>query len=414
MAKKRITRRGFVGQSLVASATALSLKNTLGANDRPGIGIIGCGDRTKGSLLKDILEFQKETNVEVVAVCDTWKQMRSEAAQQVKTATGREPKQYTRYQDLLANRDVDAVVIATPEHQHCTQLIEATLAGKDAYVEKPLGMTMEEVNQAYDTVKKHKRIVQNGTQIRSLPQSRAAREFVASGGLGRIIKAGQGRNSYRPYWYQYAERRVEKSDVDWDGFLMMRPPRPFNAKQYAGWYGFREFCLGPHATQGLHFIDTVHYVTNVGCPRYAIAHFAQVLWEDGFTTPDSVEMIFEYPEGFVVRYGQFFGNSGGSYLNFYGTRGTIDGRNWRWDGEWPVIGSDSRAPDRLPDGTKLPPVEGVPHMKNFLQCLHTREEPIAPMEAGYAHAVAGLMADMSNAHRKRMTFDPMTRQIREG
>jgi len=400
-----------VGGSLAVSAAVLQYKNILGANDRIGIGVIGCGNRAQGSLLKDVLQFRNDTNVEVVALCDTWKQMREQATEQVKEATGKEPKGFVRYQDLLAHNDVDAVVIATPEHQHCTQLIDAVESGKDAYVEKPLGMTLEEVNLAFDTVKKHNKIVQNGTQIRSLPQSRAAKEFIASGGLGRLLKAEQSRNGTKPYWYNYADRPVSETDVDWDGFLMMREKRPFDPRLYAGWYGYREFCRGPHTTQGLHFVDTVHYVTGVGCPKNVMAQFSQVEWKDGFTVPDSVEMVFEYPEGLVLRYGQFFGNSGGRYLNVYGTRGTIDGSDWSWDGEWKLIGKDGADSDKIAQGTKLPQLEGTPHMKNWLQCVRTRQQPIAPIEAGYAHAVAGIMADLSNELGRRVIYDPKKREF---
>jgi len=413
MKKSAINRRMFVAGALAASAAVLGTGRIIGANDRVGIGMIGCGRRCQDSLLKDILDFREETNVEVVAVCDTWKQMREAAAAQVQKAAGKKPSQFVRYQDLLARRDVDAVVIATPEHQHCTQLIDAVEAGKDAYVEKPLGMNMEEINRAFDTVNKHGAIVQNGTQIRSLPQSRAARGFVTGGGLGRILKAEQSRNGREPYWYGYAERQISPYDVDWEGFLMMRDKRPFDPKLYAGWYGFREFCLGPHTTQGLHFVDLVHYVTGVGCPKYATAHFSQVEYKDGFTVPDSIEMTLEYPEGWMLRYGQFFGNSGGRYLNIYGSRGTLDASDWGWDGEWPLIGKDSDSPDRIQDGTSLPPAESPPHMKNWLECLRTREKPNAPIEAGYAHAVAGLLADLANSRGRKMMFDETKREIRE-
>ncbi len=413
MKKQGLNRRVFLGGALAVSATMLNNRRVEGSNDRISIGIIGCGRRAQDSLLKDILLFREDTNVEVVAVCDTWKQMREAAAAQIGDSTGGKPQQFTRYQDLLALDNVDAVVIATPEHQHCTQLIAAVEAGKDAYVEKPLGMTMEEINRAYDVVTKHKAIVQNGTQIRSLPQALSARTFVTGGGLGRILKAEQSRNGKKPYWYDYASRQISASDVDWEGFLMMREKRPFDPKQYAGWYGYREFCLGPHTTQGLHFVDLVHYVTRVGCPRYATAHFSQVEYRDGFTVPDSIEMVLEYPEGWSLRYGQFFGNSGGRYLNIYGTRGTLDASDWSWDGIWPLEGRDSDSSDRIPNGSRLLDYPSTPHMKNWLECLRTREEPNAPIEAGYAHGVAGLLADLANSRGRKMMFDKEKREIRE-
>jgi predicted dehydrogenase len=398
---------------MAAATTAASFARILGANDRISIGIIGCGDRGRQALMKEIMEFQEQTNVEITAVCDPWRQMREQAVAQVKEVSNREPAQFAHYGDLLALKNVDAVTIATPEHQHCTQLIAAARAGKDAYIEKPLAMNMEELIQAVDTVKKYDRIVQNGTQIRSLPQALAAREFIASGRLGKTLKAAQARNGSKPYWLQYAERPVKETDVDWKAFLMHLKPRPFDAKQYAGWYGYREFSRGPHTTQGLHFIDTVHFITGAGIPSRAVAHFGTFRYKDGWTVPDSVEMVFEYPEGFVVRYGQFFGNSAGRDNRIYGTRGSIDCGDWSWDGEWPVSGEGSDEPDKVENGTKLPRVESVPHMKNWLECLRTRKVPNAPMTAGYAHAVAGIMADESFIRGKRMAYDAAKRKIYE-
>ena len=339
--------------------------------------------------------------------------MREQAVSQVKEATGKEPAQYTHYQDLLAAKNVDAVTIATPEHQHCAQLIDAVRGGKDAYIEKPLAMNMEELIRAVEAVRQSGRVVQNGTQIRSLPQARAAREFIASGGLGKILKAAQARNGYEPYWLRYAERPVREEDVDWKAFLMHLKPRPFDPVQYAGWYGYREFSRGPHTTQGLHFIDTVHYITGCGIPSRAVAHFGSYRYKDRWTVPDSVEMVFEYPEGFVVRYGQFFGNGAGRYNSIYGTRGFIDCNDWSWDGEWPVSGDGSGEKDKVEKGTRLPKVESVHHMKNWLDCLRTRKAPNAPMEAGYAHAVAGIMADESWIRGKRIAYDPVKRKIYE-
>jgi len=406
-----ISRRDFVGTTL--ATTAFGAARVLGANERISIGIIGCGDRGRNSLIKDILGFQNQANVEITAVCDPWRQMREQAAAQVKSASGREPAQHGHCEDLLAMKDVDAVTIATPEHLHCAQLIAAVRAGKDVYIEKPLAMNMEELIRAVDAVKDSGRIVQNGTQIRSLPQALAARQFIASGGLGRILKAAQARNGARPYWLTYGERALTESDVDWKAFLGHLPFRPFDADQYACWYGYREFSRGPHTTQGLHFIDTVHFIAGVGAPSRAVAHFGSYRGKDRRTVPDSVEMTFEYPEGFVVRYGQFFGNGSGRYNSIFGTRGGIDCSNWSWDGEWPVSGEGAEAADRIEKGTKLPRLESVHHMLNWLDCLRSRKAPIAPMEAGYAHAVAGIMADESFVRGKRMAHDPVARRIYE-
>jgi len=406
---RQLNRRDFVNASI--AVTAAGLTRVRGANDRLSIGIIGCGDRGRESHIKDILSFRGDCNVRIAAVCDPWRQMREKAAADVKAATGEEPRQFAHFQDLLALKEIDAVTIATPEHQHCTQLIAAVESGKDVYVEKPLAMNMEELHRAVDAVRKSNRVVQNGTQIRSLPQARAAREFIAAGGLGKILKAAQARNGYRPYWFQYAERPIREEDVDWQAFLMHLPKRPFDADQYAGWYGYREFSRGPHTTQGLHFIDTVHYITGAGIPHSVVSHFGTYRWKDRRTVPDSVEMTFEYPEGFVVRYGQIFGNGAGRYNMVFGTRGSINCEDWSWNGEWPVSGEGTDEPDRIQPGTKLPSVASVHHMKNWLDCLRTRQAPNAPIEAGYAHAVAGIMADEAFIRGRRITYDPVKKEI---
>jgi predicted dehydrogenase len=139
-------------------------------------------------------------------------------------------------------------------------------------VEKPLAMTMRELIRAYDTVKRSDRVVRFGTQMRSYANSGGARKLIAVGELGKILKVEQVRNGYSPYWMSFggarflAEKPAE-ADVDWKAFLGDRKPRPFDATQYQGWYGFREFSRGPHTNLMVHFIDLVHYVTGVSIRR---------------------------------------------------------------------------------------------------------------------------------------------------
>lgn len=404
-----IDRRQFVA---AASLGAIQAGRIMGANDRISIAVIGCGRR---GLLKEVLQFARESNAEVNAVCDTWRQPRENAAAQVKQALGNSPEQFIRYQDVLADKKIDAVIIGTPDHQHCTILTAAARAGKDAYVEKPLAMDMKELLTAVDTVKKARRVVQVGTQIRSLPASRAARAFVTSGGLGKMLKVEQVRNSYRPYWYSYGERKVAESDVDWKGFLMHRKYRPFNAQQYAGWYGYREFSHGPHTNLMVHFIDLMHYITGAQAPRRVTAMGGIYRWKDaGYTAPDSVECVLEYPEGFLVRYCTMYGNAANNYLKFFGTRGVLDAGRWNWNQPFTLSPEGSGEPDKLARDAKIPEVPSVPHMKNWLDCLRSREAPNAPIEAGYAHSIAVLMAEESYRRGVRMVYDPAKRAIKAG
>ncbi|HWQ54475.1 MAG TPA: Gfo/Idh/MocA family oxidoreductase [Bryobacteraceae bacterium] len=409
MNEQRLNRRQFAGGAVLASAAGYG--RVLGANDRIRVAVIGCGGR---GLLGEVLGARLDTNAEVVAICDTWRPQREKAVAQVKEQTGKEPLAFIRFQDVLARKDIDAVLISTPDHLHCAMLIAAIKAGKDVYIEKPMAMNMEELIAAVDVVKASDRVVQVGTQIRSLPQAVAARQFVASGGLGMRLKAEQSRNGYQPYWWPRGQVPVQESDVDWDAFLLTRPRRPFNANLYAGWYGHREFSRGGHAGQGVHFFDLVHYVFNSGCPSRVVAMGGTFRWKGPYDAPDSIEVTLEYPEGFMVRYGQFFGLGAGNYLNFYGTRGAIDGARWSWDGQWDISGRGSNEPDRIPEGAKLPRAASVPHMKNFLECIRTRKQPNAPIDAGYSHSVAAIMADEAYLRGERLVYDAKTRSIRKG
>ena len=398
-------RRHFLA---LASASAVRPSRILGSNDRLRAAIIGCGRR---GLINEVLQFSSETNTEVAVVCDTWRQQRENAADLVKQAGQPGPRLLVRYQDVLALKDIDIVIISSPDHQHCTMLREAVRAGKDVYIEKPLAMNMKELLDAVDAVKQSRQVVQVGTQVRSFSSSAAAREFVQAGGLGRIFKIEQSRNSYLPYWHSYAQRPVQLSDVDWEGFLMHVKYRPWDADQYAGWYGYRDFSLGPQTGLMSHFVDLVHFVTGAALPAKVMAMGGTFRWKDARTAPDSFEAVLEYEEGFLVRYSTTFGTNSNSFLKFFGTRGVMDAT--RWNQPW-VLSGNPGEPDSLPAGAQIPEIDSPPHMKNFLECVRSRKQPNAPIEAGYQHAVACLMADESWARGQRVTYDAAKRKIIPG
>ena len=402
-----MNRRSF---ATVAGMTALAAARAKGSNDRIGVGIIGCGRR---NLLGQVLEFRNDANAEVRAVCDIWRQHREDATRRVHEAARNEPAQVHDYRDLLARDDIDAVVIGTPDHQHCIQLVDAVRAGKDVYVEKPLAMDLKELRRAYDAVKASGRVVQMGTQVRSFPSSVAAREFVQAGGLGSIFKIEQSRNSFRPYWYRYAERSLGESDTDWKRFLMHRRPRPWDAQQHAGWFGYRDFSQGPHSNLAVHFFDLVDFITGSGPPARAATMAGSYRWDqDGFDVPDSVETTLEYPEsGFLVRYCSTFGVRGNSYLKFFGTRGEMDAT--RWGDPFAISGSTVEQEDRIRDGQRIAAADSTPHMLNFLECVRSGATPHAPIEAGYNHSIAAILADESYVRGRRVEFDAKRRRIKD-
>ncbi len=401
-----INRRHFL---VGATLTAVQATRVMGANDRIRVAVIGCGNR---GLLKEVLQLGPANNVEVAAICDVWRQQRETASAAVTKAGGAAPKLEVHYQDVLNSSFVHAVLISTPDHQHCTQLIAAVRAGKDVYIEKPLAMNMKELLAAVDAVKRSDRIVQCGTQVRSWAPSVAARAFVNSGGLGKVFKIEQSRNSYKPYWQGESERPVAASDVEWKAFLMNRHDRPWNADQFAGWMGYREFSRGPQTQFMAHFIDLVHYVTGASYPESAVAMGGTYRWKDSRTAPDSIEVLLQYKEGFMVRYNSTFGTNANSFLKFMGTRGIMDAT--RWSQPWVLSGEGSMDPDKLEAGASIPEAQSTPHMKNWFDCMRSRQQPAAPIDAGYGHAVGCIMADEAYVRGRRMVHNASKRTIHEG
>jgi predicted dehydrogenase len=277
------SRRKFLKTATAGGAalalSAASYSRVLGANDRISIGLIGCGGRGVGAHMPGVHAHQDTQNFEITAVCDPWRLRREEAAAKAKEWYGREARKFSSYRDLVALKDVDAVMIASPDHVHTTHLEAAAKAGKDAYCEKPLAMDLEKLKAACDAVKANNAIVQIGTQLRSLPSFTGCRELYKTGILGKVSRIEQCRNSERPYWYGYLKDAQEK-DVDWKEFLADRPMRPFSAEQFTGWYGYRDFSDGPVPGFGSHFIDLVHYFTGAKFPASAVGHGGTFVWKD--------------------------------------------------------------------------------------------------------------------------------------
>jgi len=420
--QRSYSRRTFLKDTAAGAAaiTAMSYSRVLGANDRISIGIIGCGGRGVGAHMPGVHQFDQQENIEITAVCDPWRVARESAVAKTKEWYGREARQFSSYKDLVALKDVDAVTIASCDHQHTTHLEAAAEAGKDAYCEKPLGMTLDSVIQACDAVKKASRVVQIGTQLRSMTTFAGCRELYKTGILGTVGRIEQCRNGEKPYWYSYV-KDVKEQDLDWKEFLMDRPMRPFNPVLYSGWYGYREFSDGPVPGLASHFIDLVHFITGAKFPASCVCLGGTFTWKDqnNFTCPDHVQALWIYPEaspaggqGFMVGYSTNFGNGSGNSFKIFGDQGVLDMVEWNA----PFLTAEGGG-KRMGQIRGKNPVKEVPstdHFLDWLQCLRTRKQPNASIDAGYQHAVACIMAVMSYDTGKRMIYDPASRQIKPG
>ncbi len=412
------SRRSFLKKASAAGSVAMAMSavsygRVMGANERISIGQIGCGSRGVGVHMPGVHKHDKSENIEITAVCDPWRVAREKAAAKTKEWYGREAQQFSSYRDLLALEDVDAVMIASCDHQHTTHLKAAAEAGKDAYCEKPLAMEMDKLNAAYDAVKKAGIVVQIGTQHRSYSPNVGCRDLYRTGILGTVSRIEQCRNMDKPYWYQPI-KDVKKEDIDWDEFVMGQTKRGFDPVLYSCWFGYREFCDGPVPQLGAHFIDIVHFITGATFPKSCACLGGTFTWKDkhNFTTPDHVEALWVYPEGFMVSYSTNCGNWKGSRTMMFADEGLLDMSNESepvYSGE----GGGKRA-GKIRGVNKVEEVAVPDHWLNWLQCLRSREAPVAPIEAGYQHAVACIMAVRSFDTGKRMTYDAEHRDVREG
>ncbi len=411
-------RREFLSKAASGTAamalTAASYARVAGANERIRLGQIGCGGRGFGAHMKSVHAHAEAQNVEFAALCDVWKKHLHRAAGQVEQWQGHKPLATTKYEEVLGRDDVDAVLIASPDHQHCLHLEAAAKAGKDAYCEKPLAMNLDELKSACDAVQAAGVVVQIGTQSRSYPGMAGAKALWETGVLGKLSRVEQSRNSTRPYWYKRLARLpVAKSEVDWVEFLRPLPERPFDDRLFAGWYGYREFSSGTIGGYMSHFIDLVHHFTGATFPTSAVAHGGTFVWKDEnhFTCPDHVQTELIYPQGFMVSYVTNFGNGAGSRTAMYGTRGVLDFTNRRA----PTV-SGAGAIEKTSLGKEAPvePIERPDHFLDWLQCLRSRQAPVAPIEAGYQHGVACILSDLAWETGCRQTYDHTKRAIQEG
>ena len=323
---------------------------------------------------------------------------------------GRDVRQYWNYRELMADREVDAVMISTPDHLHAAQLHAAAIAGKHVYVENPLGTDLPSALRAVDAAVRAGIIVQVGTHRRSLPGVAGAREIVRSGGIGRLSRVDESRNDDRPFWYQNLERDVREADVHWQEFLGDRAARPFDGRIYAAWLGYYDFCHGPVAQWGAHYLDVVHYVADAGFPLSCVClgGASYPPDENRFTAPDNLMATWTYADGLVVTSSNNFCNGGGNFRRFYGERGTLDLTNWNT----PVYGPNANPRrDATLRSQSVPLVERPDHYLDWLQCLRSGRTPHAPLASGYQHTVAVLMAALSYETGKKTTYHPQARRI---
>jgi predicted dehydrogenase len=376
-------RRAFMGTAL---ATAASYRRILGANDRIQVGAIGTGQRCQ--YLLSLLN--KAGGNEIVAVCDVYEPHRLEA----KAKYGPAATDYAHHEEVLDRKDIDAVVIGTPDHWHVPITVAAVKAGKDVYCEKPVTHRLEEGEPLIAAVRESKRVVQTGTQQRSWEHYLHAKALISGGALGQITLI-------RTYWYQnhIANQQsgppVETAKLDWKRFLGSAPDRPFNQDQYAHWRWYWDFGGGAMTDLFVHWVDVAQWFTGKDMPVRATAIGTRALLKER-QTPDTMSAALLYPDLVVAFDSALLGYIEGGGLMFRGTKAAmrLHRKGFALYDEIPTY-SETFEPENVAVQAKSSHDGAFDHMVNFLDCVRSRAVPNAPVEAGVAAARAGHIANFA-------------------
>jgi predicted dehydrogenase len=460
-------RRTFVKQAggtmLATGLSAKAYSRVMGANDRIRLGQLGCGDRSGGHVHMVQLA-SKQMPVETVAVCDLWSLARERRAAQVKHVFNNEPRSYKYSEEMLEQKDIDGVMIATGDFQHARLCAEVVKAGKDCYVEKPFANVLSEAIETRDLVKKSKQIVQVGTQHRSQPYPLAVRDIVRSGRIGAIVHIEQEWNvneerwRFKPEdtgeskemlmdvnleWKQWLLGRASKlreEDTDWKRWLLGKTYRPFDPHMYLEFRLYKDFSSGIFDQWLSHGCDMVHLWTDESYPESVVATGGTFIWKDGRDNPDTCIAAVTYPKGFLYTYKTTFGNSYRSFSRIMGRDGTIE----NYGGEGASLFAVTREGGRhqfdpadsgpvykdLPivgpakDGAEVLHVDGAPppnslgpddddvgHLTNWLKAMQARTQPNATVDHGFSHSIVCIMAAQSYWSGKRLYWDPKNERI---
>lgn len=374
-----MNRRSF----LVASGlTALASTRLFGANDTLRIGVIGAGRR-----MNDLLEAaDKAGPYQLVAISDVYGPNRDA----FKERSSGLATTHLDYREVL-DKNIDAVIIASPDHWHVPMAIDALKAGKDVYLEKPVTHTLEEGAALIRAVRSSKQILQCGMQQRSWTHFRDAVEMIQGGSLGRVVQV-------RTYWWQNYHRNrplkpIDQSVLDWKLWLGSAPDQPFSDEKFSHWRWFWNFGGGAMTDLFTHWIDVVHWAMKTDQPRQAHMLGDKYIF-DQWDCPDTIQAAFRYPGFDVVFEGMMNSSIDDGGLEFRGTEATLKINREGFsvyhehvdERQNPILTARS-----FRDGT-------ISHMENFFDCVKTRKEPTAPVETGVAAARSGQIGNLAHQH----------------
>jgi len=377
-------RRDFVRNSVLW--TALSSSRVLGANERIRIAGLGTGGRCSY-----LLGLASKAGAEIVALCDVYEPRRLAAKEKLAPAAQAD---YLDYREVLDRRDVDGVIIGSPDHWHVRMTLDAIQSGKDVYVEKPISHTIEEGERLEAAVAGSRQLIQVGYQQRSWEHFQAARAVVAGGKLGKITLVLAS-------WYQdyltllNATTSIDVQKLDWKRFLGSAPEQPFEPLRFLRWRWFWDFGGGHLTDLYSHLGDVIHWYMGQDSPQIAQTMGGRNALP-AFECPDTINAAYEYPGFDVVYNGSLVGSLEGGNIVFRGSDAMLkinrDGFAVYPERVVPFEKTQYPEPEMamrsLGDGT-------VEHMKNFLDCVRSRKAPNADVKSAVAAARAAHLGNLA-------------------
>jgi predicted dehydrogenase len=382
-----ITRRSFL---IASGLTALASSRIFGANETVRLGLIGTGQRM--NVLLDCAD--KAGGYQIAAASDVYGPNRD----LMKVRSNGVPTIHLDYREVL-DKDIDAVIIATPDHWHVPIALDALRAGKDVYLEKPVTHTIEEGAALIRAARSGNRILQCGMQQRSWTHFRDAVDLIQAGSLGRVVQV-------RTYWWQNYQRDwptkpIDRQALDWRMWLGSAPDQPYTQEKFFHWRWFWNFGGGAMTDLFTHWIDVAHWAMKADRPRQA-QMLADKYVFDQWDCPDTIQAGLRYPGFDVVYEGMMSSSIDDGGIEFRGTEATLKinrgGFTVYREGvpkeENPVLSERSYR-----DGT-------IDHLGNFFGCIKSRKDPNAPVETGVAAARAGQIANLAYHRGGQITWPP--------
>jgi predicted dehydrogenase len=431
---QKATQTGAALITTLLSTPALSADRIAGAGERVSVALIGCGGR--GRFLSRHL--RAVPNVEFLGACDVYEKNRLAAREDF----GPRCRAYKDFRELLEQKDIDAVVIATPDHWHAIVTVLACQAGKDVYVEKPLAHNIREGQAMVKAARQHNRIVQAGVQQRSAEHFEEMRRIIASGELGPVhfVRVWNYRNMF-PRGIGRRGNAEVPSGLDWDFWLGPAPAVPFSWNRFLFTYRwFWDYSGGVITDFGTHRFDSVHQAMGADSPVAVAAAGRRFALDDDGEIPDVLQATYEYP-GFVLSYEacvlnahgvggrtpgrQYYGAVGAedrpNGMAFYGTNGalfadrlgfeiypelrprdTLEGAGGQGDpsGRFRMQRKEGSSPD-----------SSALHLQNFIECVRTRRKPVGDIEIGHRSTLVAHLGNIALKAGRKIRWDSAKEEI---